>query len=230
MKIILFIWNYLLPNIIKNIIKFLIIKNKFNNLTIKYSSLSNISVLDILKWNIIFGKNVKINEGVKMNWIVEIWNYSYINSYNTNINWCNEFKIKIWKFCSIAWNVFLISHNYHNKDSLTTSNWDLEIIWKNMWWDIIIWNDVWVWYGAIILPWVKIWNWAIIWAGSIVTKDIPSYAISAWNPSKVIKYRFDNETIKKIEKSQWRDWTITSIKEDINLHFLDINNNENNIP
>lgn len=54
---------------------------------------------------------------------------------------------------------------------------------------VIIGNDAWIGTRAIILPGVKIGDGAIIGAGAVVTKDIPPYAISAGNPSRVIKYR-----------------------------------------
>jgi maltose O-acetyltransferase len=50
-------------------------------------------------------------------------------------------------------------------------------------------NDVWIGYRAIILPGVSIGNGAIVAAGSIVTKDIPEFAIVGGNPAKIIKYR-----------------------------------------
>lgn len=83
-----------------------------------------------------------------------------------------------------------------------------------------IWNDVWIWCNSIILPWVNIWNWVVIWAWSIVTKDIPDYAIAVWNPAKVVKYRFDENTINEITKSKWWDWNINEIKNNYNLEFI----------
>lgn len=56
--------------------------------------------------------------------------------------------------------------------------------------------------NAIILKWVTTWTWAIIWAWTIITKDIPPYAVVVWNPDKIIKYRFDDVTIKKLLKSE----------------------------
>ncbi|NTW87902.1 MAG: CatB-related O-acetyltransferase [Desulfobulbaceae bacterium] len=65
-------------------------------------------------------------------------------------------------------------------------------------------DDVWVGHAAIILPSVaKIGRGAVIAAGSVVTKDVPPYAICAGNPAKVIRYRFDGKTIAQIEKTQW---------------------------
>lgn len=74
-------------------------------------------------------------------------------------------------------------------------------------------NNVWIGDNVVILPNVKIGNGAIVGAGSIVTKDIPAYSICAGNPAKVIKYRFDNETILEIEKLEWWEWSEEKMKE-----------------
>ena len=55
--------------------------------------------------------------------------------------------------------------------------------------EIIIGNDVWIGASCIFLPGVCIGDGAVIGAGSVVTKDVPAYAIAAGNPCKVIKYR-----------------------------------------
>lgn len=69
----------------------------------------------------------------------------------------------------------------------------------------VIGHDVWIGVDSIIRRGVKIGNGAIIGANSFVNEDIPSFAIAVGNPAKVIKYRFDQTQISKIEKSLW--WT-----------------------
>lgn len=65
---------------------------------------------------------------------------------------------------------------------------------------VIIEDDVWLGYGVIVLSGVHIRRGAIIAAGSVVTKDIPAYAIAAGTPAKVIKQRFDEKTIAQHEQ------------------------------
>lgn len=67
-------------------------------------------------------------------------------------------------------------------------------------------NDVWIGAHTVILSGVQIGNGAIIGAGSIVTSDVPDYAIVAGNPAKVIKYRFDSQLIEKLLEIQWWNW------------------------
>lgn len=69
---------------------------------------------------------------------------------------------------------------------------------------LTIGNDVWIGYNSIILSkCTSIGNGAIIGAGSIVTKDVPPYAIVAGNPTKILRYRFDNDTCEHIDKTIW---------------------------
>ncbi|RGN42095.1 antibiotic acetyltransferase [Bacteroides sp. AF16-49] len=70
---------------------------------------------------------------------------------------------------------------------------------------INIGNDVWIGNGAIIMDGITVGNGAIIGARALVTKDIPPYAIVGGIPAKIIKYRFDEETINLLQKSQWWD-------------------------
>lgn len=67
----------------------------------------------------------------------------------------------------------------------------------------LIGNDVWIGHSAIVKQGVSIGNGAVIGMGSIVTKDVPDYAIFAGNPAKLIKFRFDENIIKKLLKIQW---------------------------
>lgn len=67
----------------------------------------------------------------------------------------------------------------------------------------IIGNDVWCGHNVIILSGVKIGDGAIIGAGSVVTKNIPAYAIAVGNPAAIKKKRFSPEIIKKLLKLKW---------------------------
>lgn len=64
-------------------------------------------------------------------------------------------------------------------------------------------NDVWIGTNSLIMSGINIGNGAIVGAGSVVTKDVPEYAIVGGNPARVIRYRFDNEIIDNLIKSKW---------------------------
>lgn len=65
---------------------------------------------------------------------------------------------------------------------------------------IILEDDIWIGYGAIIFTGTTIHRGAIVAAGSVLTHDVPPYAIVAGNPAKIIGYRFNEEDILKHEK------------------------------
>lgn len=67
----------------------------------------------------------------------------------------------------------------------------------------IIGHDVWIGAHAQIKSGVKIGNGSIIAAGAVVTHDVPDYAIVGGVPAKIIRYRFDEETIIKIQRTKW---------------------------
>ena len=89
--------------------------------------------------------------------------------------------------------------------------------------DIHIGNDVWLGHGITILSGVTIGDGAVIGACSVVSKNIPPYAIAVGNPIRVIKYRFDSETIEKLLKIAWWDKGEKFIEENADL-LLDENN------
>jgi len=82
--------------------------------------------------------------------------------------------------------------------------------------EIVIGNDVWFGYNALVLPSVtKIGDGAVIGAGAVVTKDVPDYAVVAGNPARVVKYRFSEETRLKIKSSKWWNKDIEKLRKDL---------------
>ncbi len=84
--------------------------------------------------------------------------------------------------------------------------------------DIKIGNDVWIGMDVVVLSGVTINDGAVIAARTVVTKDVPPYAVVAGNPGRVKKKRFDEETIIKLLEIRWWDWPLEKIKA--NTHLL----------
>ncbi len=142
----------------------------------------------------------------------------------------NHDKLVIGKFCSVACGAkFLFNSANHTLDSLSTypfpiffEEWNLDVkditkAWDNKG-DIIIGNDVWIGYEAVILAGVTIGDGAVIGARAVVTKDVPPYTIVGGIPAKPIKKRFSQENINTLLKLKWWDWP----KEKISQHISDI--------
>ncbi|MCB1113643.1 MAG: CatB-related O-acetyltransferase [Chlamydiia bacterium] len=90
--------------------------------------------------------------------------------------------------------------------------------------DIVVGNDVWIGYDAFIRGGVTIGDGAIVAAKSVVTKDVPPYAIVAGNPARVVKMRFDEETVKRLLDIAWWNWDIEKINRNLKaLTQVDLN-------
>lgn len=139
----------------------------------------------------------------------------------------NKDRLIIGKFCSIACGAkFLFNSANHSLKSLSTypfpifyDVWGLKNLkvtdaWDNKG-DIVIGNDVWIGFEAIILSGVKIGDGAIIGARAVVTKDVPPYTIVGGVPAKIIRKRFDDNTIDKLLKLKWWNLPVETIKRNI---------------
>ncbi len=139
----------------------------------------------------------------------------------------NGDKLKIGRYCSIACgSKFLFTSGNHALASLSTytfpifyEEWGLDAkdicgAWDNKG-DIIVGNDVWIGFEAVILSGVTIGDGAIIGARAVVTKDVPPYTIVGGVPAKPIRKRFDDRTIEKLLSLRWWDRDETTVKEAI---------------
>ena len=74
-------------------------------------------------------------------------------------------------------------------------------------------HDVWIGAGAYVRSGVKIGSGAVIGARAVVTRDVMPYAIVAGNPARLIRSRFDEETVARLLELQWWDWPLEKIRE-----------------
>ena len=157
-------------------------------------------------------KTAKIYSGTEF-YDSSIGRHSYVG-YDSEVHSCD-----IGSFCSIA-NGFVVGGAKHPLDWVSTSPifynvrggsgshlGNLEIVPLKR---STIGHDVWIGNRVTVMQGVNVGIGAVIGAGSVVTKDIPPYAVVAGCPGKVIKYRFDEETIECLLKSEW--WSLDDEK------------------
>lgn len=160
------------------------------------------------------GKGVLIRSGNEIGEI-EIGDYSYISGPRAYVECAT-----IGKYCSIARQT-IIGVSDHDHGWLTTSPIASSKCYGFI--DVdkqqrqkappVIGNDVWIGANSIIFRGVTVGDGAVVAAGSVVTKDVPAYAIVGGVPAKVIKMRFSNEIIKILLDMKWWDWPESKIKE-----------------
>ena len=137
----------------------------------------------------------------------------------------NHDRLIIGKFCSIACGAkFLFNSANHAQRSLSTypfpiffEEWGLEAAevasaWDNRG-DIVIGNDVWIGYEAVIMAGVTVGDGAIIGTRAVVTKDVPPYTIVGGIPARPMRRRFSEETIAGLLRLQWWDWPAERIRK-----------------
>ncbi len=148
-------------------------------------------------------------------------------SYGTPLikSWGEGTNLTIGKFCSIAADVTVLLGGNHRTDWIST--FPFTVLWPEVAGhieghpatkgDVVIGNDVWVGRGATILSGVHVGDGAVIGAKSVVSKDVPPYAIVCGNPARIKKYRFDEETIQKLVAISWWNWPDEEIEKVVEL-------------
>ena len=120
--------------------------------------------------------------------------------------------ILIGKACSLADNItFMIDLN-HDYESVTQGTLSIlqnieEKRFSKRKGTILIQNDVWIGHGVKIMGGVTLHNGCVVAAGSVVTKDVPPYAIVGGNPATVLRYRFNETLIAGLQKIAWWNWS-----------------------
>lgn len=135
--------------------------------------------------------------------------------------WGEDAGLTVGKFCSIARNVSIFLGGNHRIDWITTYPFSVQPPWRSQTGkvahpvsrgNVIIGNDVWLGNGCTILSGVTIGDGAVIAANATVTRDVPPYAVAAGNPAKVVKFRFSEGDIQKLQATQWWNWDEARIR------------------
>ena len=164
---------------------------------------------------------------------IEVGDYSYyddpkgMEQFEKNVLYHFDFvgdRLVIGRFCSIAAETrFIMNGGNHATDWFTTfpfpvfgHGWEEATpeSWPNRG-DTVVGHDVWIGYGATIMPGIQIGNGAIVASKSVVTRDVKPFAIVGGNPAEVIRYRFDEETRQTLAEIAWWDWDADKITRNV---------------
>lgn len=159
---------------------------------------------------------------------IEAGDYSYASDFDAPTDWAARLapflfpfsreRLLIGKFCQFAHGVrFITSSANHAMDGVTCYPFPVFDPEKLLEYqpdtrDTVIGNDVWIGYGALILPGARIGDGAIIGAGSVVRGTIPPYGIATGNPAEVRKFRFPPEMIVRLLALGWWNWPAEQIE------------------
>lgn len=174
---------------------------------------------------------------------IEVGEYTY--GYPNVLQWDDSTNLHIGKFCSIASNVTILLGGNHRTDWVSTYPFNIlsspfpkaysikgHPTTKG---DVWIGNDVWIGHGVTILSGVHIGDGAVLGANAVVTKDVAPYSIVVGNPGRMIKKRFDEETIAALLEIGWWNWDKDHINDATPLlcnpdiqYFIDTYRNKGN--
>jgi virginiamycin A acetyltransferase len=155
---------------------------------------------------------------------IEIGDFTYANDFDPPADWAGRLapylypgapeRLVIGRFGQIAHGVrFITASANHAMDGLTTYPFpifapDRMLAWRDSVTglpDTVVGHDVWIGHGALILPGARIGSGVIVGAGAVVAGQVPDYAVVAGNPARVLRLRFDPETIARLMALSWWD-------------------------
>lgn len=157
----------------------------------------------------------------------DIGDFTYASDFDPPEDWAarlapylfpfSQEKLTIGKYCQIAHGVrFVGSSANHATDGLSTfpfAVFDPETMlgYQPDTRDTVIGNDVWLGYGAMVLPGARIGNGVIVGAGSVVRGTVPDFAVVTGNPAQVVKMRFSPEEVARLNALAWWDWPAETV-------------------
>ena len=177
---------------------------------------------------LVFLKNIIKNPQISVGDFTYYDDPEDVYNFEKNVLYLFDFiddKLEIGKFCQIATGVrFIMNGANHAMDGVSTYPFQvMSKAWSSAPAKIkrkgytIIGNDVWFGNSATIMQGVKVGDGAIIGTNSLVTKDVEPYSIVGGNPARLIRKRYDEETIEFLLKLKWWDWPLEKITKNLDL-------------
>lgn len=215
-------------NTLKRYIKYVMFRYKYRNRHVRISVSSGVSARSHFEGHNYLGENAVLDGDIGYG--------SYIG-HDAKISGC------IGKYTSIAPHVAVVSGTHptsvfasthpvfysdqncvglHYGDKVKFSEFRYADYEKRM--AVMIGNDVWIGYRAVLLAGVTVGDGAIVAAGAVVTKDVPPYTIVGGVPAKVIRKRFSDEMIDQLLRRKWwertEDWIVKHYEDFGNVELL----------
>jgi virginiamycin A acetyltransferase len=136
--------------------------------------------------------------------------------------WLPHERIIIGKYCSIADRVVVCTGGHHRTDLAALFAFDPDRTYRGTK-NTIIGNDVWIGSGAMLMGGVSIGDGAVIASGSVVVSDVPAFAIVAGNPATLVRYRFSEDTVGRLLRIAWWDWSDAKVWGNLEWFYRPIN-------
>lgn len=166
---------------------------------------------------------------------IEVGDYTYYHDFDDptgfegNVRYLFPFigdRLVIGRFCAIASGAtFIMNGGNHRTDGIATYPFGIfgqgwESAMPESWparGDLVVGHDVWIGYQATLMAGVTVGHGAVIGAMSVVTADVPPYAVVAGNPARVIRHRQPPDAVERLLKIAWWDWPIERITRHVRL-------------
>jgi virginiamycin A acetyltransferase len=179
--------------------------------------------------SMVFLKNVVANPQIEIGDFTYYHDFADPTGFEANVRYLFPFvgdRLVIGRFCAIAHGAtFIMNGGNHRTDGIATypfgifgQGWEpaLPQSWPHKG-DLVVGHDVWIGYRATLLAGVTVGHGAVIGAMSVVTSDVPPYAIVAGNPARVIRHRQPPEAVERLLRLAWWDWPIARITRHVGL-------------
>lgn len=139
--------------------------------------------------------------------------------------------LQVGNFVSIASNVWFLLDVEHHMNHISTYPFKVKLLGTEKAeafskGEIVVDDDVWIGFGATILSGVHVGQGAIIAAGAVVTKDVPPYAIVGGVPAKIIRYRFEPELVKELQRIDYSQLDEQSIQDHLEELYEELTDSE----
>jgi virginiamycin A acetyltransferase len=150
----------------------------------------------------------------------DVGEYSYADGGLEVVSFGEGAMLRVGKYCSIARGVTILLGGEHRPDWVTTYPFSALrseaagfVGHPGTKGDVVIGNDVWIGMNALVVSGVSVGDGAVIGAASVVTKDVPPYAIAGGNPARLLRDRFPHEQCEALRAIAWWDWPEEKVRE-----------------